>query len=624
MFDKRVSVILSLSALGIVFGDIGTSPLYALRETLIGLPITPENVLGVLSLIFWALILIISVKYLLIIFRADNEGEGGALALLALLKQKQTKYDYIFYLMAILGTGLLLGDGMITPAISITSAVEGLKVISPHFEDYILPLSSIILVTLFMVQHRGTSKIGFAFGPLIFIWFLTIAVLGVMYVIATPHVLSAINPHYAYQFLYLNGLKGYSLLGGVFLVVTGGEALYADIGHFGKRPIRQSWFMVALPCLLLNYFGQGALLLTHPEKISNPFYELSPDWFHFPLVLLATMATIIASQAVISATFSLTRQAVLLGLCPRFLIVQTSERRFEEIYIPQMNMILFIGTLLLILHFKTSSSMAHAYGIAVNLVMFLITLMVAFAARKVWLWSLPKVISVFSFFIIIDLSFLGANFHKFLSGGWLPVCFAVIVAFVMYTWNKGLLYLKNNFYMQKEDISKMIKQLNYKAFNQLSEAVAIFITDTYDRSGGSFLHFLKLCATVPSHILIVNYTVRNRPHVKGKSRFEINQLGEKFFKLTLHYGFMDAISIPNALEIVNQEKLLPFNINVGYATYLVEIPNILASKNVRTLRFYWQEKLFSFLMRNYSMNFNIDFYHLPHNRTIAIGTYCII
>ncbi|KTD27931.1 KUP system potassium uptake protein [Legionella maceachernii] len=615
---------LALGALGVVFGDIGTSPLYALRETLGDLPLSEVDILGVLSLIFWSLIFVISIKYLVIVFRADNDGEGGGLALLALLKQKSTKYEHVFYLLAIFGAGLLLGDGMLTPAISVTSAIEGLKIISPMFDDFVVPLSCAILVLLFVMQSRGTARIGAAFGPLLLIWFITIAILGAVEIYRHPVVLRAIHPIYAFDYLYHHGMKGYILLGGVFLVVTGGEALYADIGHFGKNPIRYSWFFVVLPCLLLNYFGQGGHLIGHPEAIENPFYMIAPNWFSIPLLIIATIATVIASQAVITATFSLTKQAILLGLCPRIPVIQTSRERAGQIYIPQMNFVLFIGTMLLILSFRNSSNMTHAYGIAVNLVMLLVTTMVTYAARHIWRWSWPKVIVVFTPFLLIDLVFLGANAHKFLTGGWVPVCFALSIGIVMYTWNLGLQYLKDNFYMQKEDISKIVKQLNYKSLRHLPGITAIFLTDTYDPSGGSFLHFLKLSYAVPENILIVSYVVENKPHIDPSKRFEINQIDKRVCKLMLHYGFMDNISVPKALAKALEYELLPFEFKVESATYLVEIPNVIASKKKRTLMFYWQEKLFAFLMRNYSANLNIEFYKLPYNRTIAIGTYCLI
>ena len=615
---------LALAALGVVFGDIGTSPLYALKVTLANLPINATNVLGVLSLIFWTFLIIVCVKYLIIIFRADNEGEGGILALLALIKHNHTEKAPIFYIVAIFGAGLLLGDGMLTPAISVISAVEGLSAVSPVFNPYILPIACIIFFFLFGIQSRGTAKIGYLFGPIILVWFGTIATLGLVQIIYNPIVLKAINPYYAIYFLYDGGLSGYLLLGGIFLVVTGGEALFADIGHFGKEPIRISWFIIVFPCLLLNYFGQGANLLTHPSIIDNPFYMIAPRWLHLPLIILATFATIIASQAVISATFSLAKQAVLLSLCPRIPIIQKSKEYSGQIYVPQINAILFIGTLFFALTFKTSDNLAHAYGIAVNGVMLLVDSMVAYAALSIWKWSKLKAILLFGLFLIIDLSFLGANAHKFLTGGWVPVTLALIIATIMYTWKLGLEYLRVHFYMGKADISKILKQLEYRSLNQLSGVTAIFITDVYDKSGGSFLHFLKLSRSVPEHVLIVDYIVNTIPYIHHSRRYEITCLNPKVCKLTLHYGFMETINIPKALEKINYKNLLPFTIETDRATYMVEIPNIMASKSKKSLLFHWQEKIFSFLARNYSANLNIEFYKLPYNRTIAIGTYFLL
>jgi len=621
---NKFSYGLTLAALGIVFGDIGTSPLYALKVTLKNLPINELNVLGLLSLIFWSLIIIISFKYLIIIFRADNDGEGGILALLALMKLKNVKHVPLFYAVSIFGAGLLLGDGMLTPAISVISALEGLSTLSVSFTPYILPSAGLILIFLFMLQVKGTASIGYLFGPLIFIWFCTIAILGLLQIINAPIVLKGLNPYYALAFLYDEGARGYILLGGIFLVVTGGEALFADIGHFGKNPIRFSWFALVLPCLVCNYFGQGAYLLLHPEAISNPFYMLAPNWFYIPLIILATIATIIASQAVISATFSLTKQAVLLGLCPRIPIVQTSKEFSGQIYVPQINFILFIGTLLLSFIFKTSDNLANAYGIAVNFYMLLIDAMVAYGAIYIWNWSKFKVAITLGLFLFIDFAFLGANLHKFLTGGWVPVTFALLIATIMYTWKYGMEYLRNNFYMNKEDISKILKQLQYKSLNQLPGVTAIFITDVYDKSGGSFLHFLKLSRSVPENVLIVDYMVDNIPIVPQSDRYEIMCLDEKVCKLTLHYGFMETVSIPKALEKASNKNILPFKLKVDNATYMVEIPNVMASRTKRSLTFFWQEKLFAFLMRNYSANLNIEFYQLPYNRTIAIGTYYIL
>lgn len=621
---KKSLYSLSLAALGVVYGDIGTSPLYAIRESLDKLPINLVDVLGVLSLIVWALILVISVKYLTVVLRADNDGEGGILALLALLKRSNGYALKLFFIISIFGAGLMLGDGMLTPAISVVSAIEGINVVAPVLSHWVLPIASIILLVLFAFQRFGTAKIGFTFGPIIFVWFSVLGILGVREIINNPIVLKAVNPYYAFEFLHVNGWYGYALLGGVFLVVTGGEALYADLGHFGKNPIRLSWFLIALPGLLLNYFGQAAYLLEHPAAITNPFYLIAPSWFSIPLLIIATMATIIASQAVISATFSLTKQAVLLGLYPRLPIIQTSETEKGQVYIPQMNYILAVGTLLLVITFKTATGLAHAYGIAVNLDMLLVTTLIAVAAYKVWRWPIIVIIPLFSLFFFIDALFFGANVQKVLTGGWVPIVFAMICAFIMYTWNKGMMYLRDVYYTKKEDLSKVLNQLHYKSINKLPDLTAVFITDIYDKSGGSFLHFLKLSRSLPENILIVNYSVENIPYISSADRFKLSCLDENICQLTLCYGFMDFISIPQALYTANDRKILPFTLNVDTATYLIEVPNIVASRKKKTLWFFWQEKLFAFLTRNYSANLNIEFYQLPYNRTIAIGTYCMI
>ncbi len=620
--EKGVSLSLSVAALGIVYGDIGTSPLYAMREAIGGLPTNSTSVLGILSLIFWSLIAIISIKYLWLVFRADNNGEGGILSLLALLKGADgKKMAKSLFIIAIFGAGLMFGDGMLTPAISIVSAVEGLNVIVPQLSHYIIPLSCIILLGLFSVQHYGTGKIGFIFGPIILLWFITIGIIGFAKIIENPFVLKAINPFYAFDFIHTYGWKGYRLLGDIFLVVTGGEALYADLGHLGKKPIRVSWFLIALPALLLNYFGQGAYLLSEPTGISNPFYLMAPSWFLIPLLLIATLATVIASQAVITATFSITRQAVLLGLYPHLPIQQTSKEHPGQIYIPQINFFLGLGTLALILYFKSSSALAHAYGININLDMALTTIMIAVLAYTQWNWSLIKTIAVFSIFLSIDFMFLGANMQKFTTGGWLPVALAGLCAIVMYTWTVGMEYLRTNHFMKKEDITKILRLLHRLHLQTLSNSTAIFIADFYDKSGGGFLQFLKISRAMPEHVLIVNYQVKNIPYVNTVERFEVKKLDENIIELTLHYGFMDFISIPQALFVANELELLPFKLDVDKAIFLVEIPNIIASSEVSTLTFFWQEKLFSFFLRNYSANLNAEFYQLPLDRTITLGTY---
>ena len=616
---------LSLAALGVVYGDIGTSPLYAIRASLLGLPINQLDVLGVLSLIVWALILVVSIKYLGVVLRADNDGEGGILILLTLLmKSTNIQTRQLLFIFAIFGAGLMLGDGMLTPAISVISSVEGLSVITSRFADLILPITCIILLGLFCFQYLGTEKIGFSFGPIILIWFLVIGFLGVMQIIHMPCVLKAINPSYALNFLYVNGWRGYAMLGGVFLVVTGGEALYADLGHFGKNPIRLGWFSIALPGLLLNYFGQAAYLLQNPSAISNPFYSMVPTWFLIPLIILSTIATIIASQAVISATFSLTKQAVLLGLYPRLPIIQTSESTKGQVYIPQMNMLLALGTLSLVIIFQESNALAHAYGIAVNLVMLLTTVLVAFSAYKIWRWNKVFLFFLFSIFIMIDLLFLGANVEKIITGGWVPIAFAMICAFVMFTWKDGMEHLRMHFYNRQENLSTELQRLEDQKVSVISDFTAIFITDVYDKSIGGFLDFIKLNHARPKNILVVSYSVENIPYVNEKNRFELFCIDKNICQLTLHYGFMNFIDVPKALYFAQNIGILPFSIDINKITYLIESPNIVASKKTRTLWFNWQERLFAFLMRNYSATINTEFYQLPHNRTISIGTYCVM
>lgn len=624
MKDRKTSLPLVLTSLGLVYGAIGTSPLYAIRVTLAGLKVSPLEILGVLSLIIWSLFIIISLKYLLIFFRADNEGEGGILALFALIKQKQTTHPAFFFLLAIFGVGLLFGDGVLMPATSVMSAIEGLHILSPVFSDLAPLLSAILLILLFSQQSKGTEKIGFALGPIMFVWFIVLAILGLASLWQLPSVLKAFNPYYAYLFLHSNGIRGFFLLGGIFLVVTGGEAVYANIGMFGKNSIRWSWFAIVLPSLLLNYLGQGANLILHPAALQDPFYTLSPNWFFIPLLLFSTLASVIASQAIILAMFSVTKQAILLGLCPKISIIQTSQKYASHIYIPQMNYALLLGTLVFIYAFGSSSNVAHAYGIAVNVYMLLVTIMVTAAARKVWHWSYAHIALVFPIFMAIDLAFLAANAHKIASGGWAPLVLALIIAIIMLTWREGLLHLQKNFYMQKTDLNSIISELQYDELNQLPGLTAIFITDIYDRSGGSFLHFLKLNLAIPENILIVNYQVENRPYVSVKHRFQLQHLDNKISQLTLHYGFKETVSIPEALHLLNESKLLSYELPVDKSTYFVEIPNVVASKKQKTLYFYWQERLFAFLMRNYSANLDIGFYDIPYHRTVAIGTYCII
>jgi len=436
---RRRLVVLCLASLGIVYGDIGTSPLYAMRECFYGqhaVPPTHANVLGVLSLILWSLVLIISVKYLSLILRAANRGEGGILAL-ATLVHDVLRHGKFFFLLGLFGAALLYADGMITPAISVLGAIEGLHVATPFFDPYVLPIAIVILIGLFFFQSRGTTRVGSVFGPITMIWFIAISLLGIQQIIRAPEVLAAINPIHGYEFFMINGSRGFLVLGAVFLVVTGGEALYADIGHFGTTPIRLTWFAIVLPALSLNYFGQGALLLVQPEAAVNPFYRMAPSWALYPMVVLATAAAVIASQAIISGAFSLTMQAIQLGYSPRLKVIYTSARVIGQIYVPVVNWGLMIACIALVLGFRTSSNLAAAYGVAITTTMLITTILFYIVARYRWRWPVAAVLTIAAFFITIDLAFFGANMLKVAHGGWFPLLVSASILFFMLTWRKA-------------------------------------------------------------------------------------------------------------------------------------------------------------------------------------------
>lgn len=618
--DKK-TLSLSLGALGVVYGDLGTSPLYALQQTLsYEAVITPEVILGVLSLVFWSLILVISTSYVSVFLRADNEGEGGVLALLSLLKRDFKTFPRGLFLLGLVGAGLLLGDGMITPAISVISAIEGLKVISPDFCPLIWPISFTILLMLFCCQRFGTARISFIFGPILLLWFIAIGSMGAAAIAHHPSVLYAINPYYALTFFYHSGWHAYLLLGGIFLVITGAEAMYADLGHFGRNPIRIGWFAVALPALLLNYFGQGANLLESPTAIVNLFYTLAPKWFHYPLLLLTTLATIIASQAVITASFSLARQAILLNVCPRLSIIHTSKEDTGQIYLPQINFMIAMGTLSLVVIFQSSDGLAAAFGMAVNLVMLIVAILVMCVARQVWKWSRVKIACVFSLVLLVDLAFLGSNVHKIYEGAWIPLAFASIISAVMITWQKGMSLLRSSFCMKKRALPEVIKQLDLTQYQFIEDLTTIFITDSYDQSAGIFLNYIQLNHILPQHVLIVSLVIENYPIVSGKKCFELTELTPGVYNLKLHYGFMQSTDIPRSLALALKQKVFPFVFDIDKATFLVETINILIRKKRYPHLFYWQKKLFGILLRNSEMD--IKFFKLPYNRTMTIGSYC--
>jgi KUP system potassium uptake protein len=607
---------LSLSALGIVFGDIGTSPLYAVRVCFAGhhgVEVTDQNIFGILSLIFWSLILVISVKYLLIILKADNEGEGGILALMALVLPKKKNKKYLLILsLGLFGAALLYGDGMITPAISVLSAVEGLQIATPFLEPYIIPITVIILLILFLFQRKGTGSVGMIFGPLILIWFLTLAVLGVNSIIKHPSVLFALNPYYAIHFFKLNGLGSITILGAVFLVVTGGEALYADIGHFGKKPIQIGWFYLVLPCLVLNYFGQGALILDNHNFITNPFYYLAPRWALYPLVAMASLATVIASQAVISGAFSLTYQAIQLGFMPRLNVVHTSREERGQIYIPRLNWTLFLATVGLVGYFRTSDNLAAAYGVAVSTTM-VITSMLAFVAmRNLWKWKLGSAISMVVFFLIIDISFFGANIVKVPDGGWFPLLAAGLIYFMMTTWHRGKRMLGIQINKTTDSLDKFLAYYK-KSAQQFVDGTAVYLTRNPYYTPQAFLLNLNHNKILHKQIIILSIQFSHVPHENILNNIEFEKLDNIISRVIIHYGYMDTTDVPAALHLLKAKGL---KIDEENETFFLGRESVVITKNTGMTPV--RETIFDFLSRN-SVSAT-QYFNLPPDKIFEIGS----
>lgn len=545
--------VLALGALGVVYGDIGTSPLYALREALHsahGVAPTPPNVLGVLSLVFWALIVVITIKYLTFILRADNKGEGGILALTSLvtpLQERSSGRKKLLVLLGLFGTALLYGDGSITPAISVLSAVEGLTVATPRFEQYVIPVTVAILIAVFAVQKRGTAKIGKVFGPVTLVWFVTIAILGGVQIARHPDVLVAVNPAYGFEFFLRNHGNGFLVLGSVFLVVTGGEALYADLGHFGKRPIRFAWMFVVLPALLLNYFGQGALLIADPRAVENPFYRLVPGWALYPMVGLATAATIIASQALISGAFSLTMQAVQLGYLPRVDIQHTSAKTRGQIYIPGVNWLLMIGCLGLVLGFRNSSNLAGAYGVGVTTIMFITTILFFFVMKDRWRWPLVGAAALVAIFLFVDLGFWAANLHKIPHGGWFPLAVAALIFMLMITWKRGREILTDRI----NEVSLPVDQMAQKIATEKPVRVpgtAIYLTRNPKCIPPALVTNMRHHRTLHERVVLAVVQTKEMPYAPPADRIAIEPVGDGLFVMRIAFGFMEEPPFPKRWE----------------------------------------------------------------------------
>ena len=608
---------LTLGSIGVVYGDIGTSPLYAVREAVLAAagPSTPasqEIILGILSLIVWALILIVSIKYVIILLRADNNGEGGTLALMALAQRATRGHGLVVVALGMISAALFYGDAMITPALSVLSAVEGLKVMAPALEAYVVPLAVLILFALFAVQSHGTARVATFFGPITLVWFIAIATAGAWHVAQNPNVLDAFNPAHGVIFLFNHGVIGLLTLGAVFLVVTGAEALYADLGHFGRGPIRMAWFTVALPALTINYLGQGALLLAQPEAIENPFFLLYPEWAVLPMIGLATAATVIASQAVITGAYSLTRQAIQLGLLPRLEIRHTSEAQFGQIYMPRVNTLLLLGVLLLVILFKSSGALASAYGIAVTGTMVVTAILALIVIWRYWNWPLWAAAALMVPFLFIDLIFLGANLLKVFQGGWVPLLIAAIIITIMLTWRRGARILAEKTRRLETPIDSLIESLEKRELCRVP-GTAVFLTADPDSAPTALLHSLKHYKVLHQNNVVLTMITETTPRVPLAERVSIEPLGGSFQRVLLRFGFMETPNVPKALGLARKE---------GLTFDIMSTSFFLSSRSVRMdprsgMR-PWQDRIFILLARN--ADDASSYFQLPTDRVVEIGT----
>ena len=614
---RRTFWTLVLGSIGVVYGDIGTSPLYAVRESVLAATSSGQTadepvILGILSLIIWALILIVTLKYVAILLRADNEGEGGTLALMALAQRAVAPYGFWIILLGIISAALFYGDAMITPALSVLSAVEGLEVATPAFASFVVPLTVVILFALFAVQSKGTARVAAWFGPITLIWFIAIAIAGVSYVAQNPRVLLAFSPVYGVSFLAGHGIIGLATLGAVFLAVTGSEALYADLGHFGRVPIRTAWLTVVLPALTLNYLGQGALLLANPQAIKNPFFLLYPHWALLPMVGLATAATIIASQAVITGAFSLTKQAIQLGLLPRLQVLRTSETQLGQIYMPKVNLLLFVGVLLLALGFRSSGALASAYGIAVTGTMVVTAAMALLVIWKDWRWPLWAAAGLMVPFVLLDATFLGANLLKVVEGGWVPLLIAALLITIMLTWRKGVGLLSAKTRRLETPLQEMVELLEKHPPQRVS-GMAIYLTATPHNCPTALLHSLKHNKVLHEKNVILSVVVHKVPRIQVKDRVELERLSDSFMLLTLHFGFVERPNVPKALLLAR---------NQGLSFDIMSTTFFLSRRTVRPAARsgipHCQDTLFVFLTQN--ADDASSYFQLPTDRVVEIGT----
>ena len=607
---------LTVGAIGIVFGDIGTSPLYAFRETFAGhhpLPVDRLHVFGVLSLMFWSMMIVVTLKYVTILMRADNKGEGGSLALLALISRKTeaARWGAAIILLGVFACALFYGDSMITPAVSVLSAVEGLVVVEAGLQPWVVPIAIVILVGLFMIQQRGTAAVGALFGPVIITYFLTLAVLGAMSIVKAPEVISALNPAWAVRFFFEEKFLAFVSLGSVVLAVTGAEALYADMGHFGRRPIRAGWIYFVLPALMINYLGQGALLIARPEAIHNPFFLLAPDWFLLPLVLLATAATVIASQAVISGAFSVTQQAIHLGYIPRLRITHTSAAAASQIYIPAVNWALMVMVILLVLVFQTSSNLTAAYGIAVTGAMFIDTCLLAVVLFALWGWNKWLAAGLLALFFLVDAAYFAANLLKVPSGGWFPLMIGFIAFAFLTTWAKGRKLLHRQLKHGDIPIPLFIKSAAGSAARV--PGTAVFMTSQADGVPHALLHNLKHNKVLHERSIFLKVAIEDVPWIAPEKQIEVDEFGDGFYRIILHFGFMQDMNVPEALGRIDR---CGFPFKMMETSFFLSRQTPLAS-SVHGMAI-WREKLFAWMMRNAESP--MEFFALPPNRVVEMGS----
>ena len=613
---------LALAALGVVYGDIGTSPLYAMKEVFAGnhpIPLTEANLFGSLSLFFWALIIIVSVKYVMFIMRADNRGEGGVMALIALALrdiQRHPNQAKMITVIGILGAAMFYGDGMVTPAISVLSAVEGLEIAAPGLKPMIIPVTLIIIFALFFVQRRGTAVVGIAFGPVMLVWFSVLALLGIINLLANPVVLKAINPVYGLEFLWANKAMALLAMGNVVLAVTGAEALYADMGHFGRKPIHRAWFALVLPALVLNYFGQGALIMSNPEASANPFYLSAPDWALYPLIGLATLATVIASQAVISGAFSVTRQAMQLGFMPRMEVLHTSDKEAGQIYLPAVNWGLMLAVMILVVGFKSSHNLAAAYGIAVTGDMVLTSMLATVVVARVWGWGWTRAILLFSCFLVIELIFLFANILKIPDGGWFPLVAGVGIFVLMTTWKRGRQLLADRLKGERLELSSFIDSLMISTPTRVP-GTAVFLNADSKGVPHAMLHNLMHNKVLHERVVLVSVQFFDLPYVPEVDRVEVRQLKGNFWSVVVQYGFKDEPDIPHALSLCAEGGLelsmMDTSFFLGRETL---IPRMGSEMSL------WREKLFIAMFRNASSA--TAFFKIPSNRVVELGTQVVL